>query len=332
MKRKAFIVRYGAYGDSIILTPFLRELKKRGYHVIVETSERGLEVFENNPNIDSKIYYKTGRVPIEKLQDYFDKTKAEINADKYVNFTQSIEVAIALHPSREDYNLTKEQRFICCNKNYYEFTFRWAEMQGVNLGTPDNYLPELFFTKKEIKRAKKCINRDKFNILVGLVGSGHNKLYPWFNDVIHEIYGILPDVNFITVGDRNAVEIETSIYAPITKLSGKIPMRQSMALTGLVDLVISPDTGLLHAAGCYDTPKIGLLGHTTRENITKHFKNDYSIEADCECAPCFRIIYNLDQCPVDTLTKAAWCMGYGIHKSRVIDKILEVYRKNKGEN
>jgi ADP-heptose:LPS heptosyltransferase len=50
-----------------------------------------------------------------------------------------------------------------------------------------------------------------------------------------------------------------------------------MALTKFVDLVISPDTGVLHASGCYDTPKIGLLGHTTIENITKYFKNDYSI-------------------------------------------------------
>ena len=42
-----------------------------------------------------------------------------------------------------------------------------------------------------------------------------------------------------------------------------------MILTKLVDLVISPDTGVLHASGAFDTPKIGLLGHTTIENITK---------------------------------------------------------------
>ena len=332
MKRKALIIRYGAYGDSLIITPFLRELKRRGYHVIVETSERGVEVLQNNPNVDTVLYYKTDSVPIEKLQDYFDKTKERIAPEKYVNFTQSIEVAIALHPDKDDYYMTKEQRFMCCNKNYYEFTFRWAKMQGVDLGEPTSWLPELFFTKKEIKQAKKHVLRDKFNVLVGLIGSGHSKLYPWFNDVIHETYKLIPDVNFITVGDRNAAEVETSLYVPVTKLSGLIPMRQSMALTGLVDLVISPDTGLLHAAGCYNTPKIGLLGHTNIENITKHFKNDYSIEAECECAPCFRIIYNLDQCPTDKLTKSAWCMGYGIHKSKVIDKILEVYHKKKENN
>ena len=115
----------------------------------------------------------------------------------------------------------------------------------------------------------------------------------------------------------------------ITNLSGDIDIRISMAMTKFADLVISPDTGVLHASGCYDTPKIGLLGHTTIENITKHFINDYSVESDpalAECSPCFRLIYDMHlQCPVHTITGSAYCMGVGIVPEKIFEKVKKVY-------
>jgi ADP-heptose:LPS heptosyltransferase len=103
-----------------------------------------------------------------------------------------------------------------------------------------------------------------------------------------------------------------------------------MALTKEVDLVVSPDTGILHASGQFDTPKIGLLGHTTIENITKYFKNDHSIEAECACAPCFRLIYDWErQCPIEPVTYAAWCMSVGIPPEKVFERIMYVKANRK---
>ena len=103
-----------------------------------------------------------------------------------------------------------------------------------------------------------------------------------------------------------------------------------MALTGVVDLVLSPDTGLLHASGCYDTPKIGILGHNTIECITKHFKNDYSIESDpekAECSPCLYLIYNKNlQCQTSSeYGDASLCMAEGIPMQKVLDKVRTIY-------
>ncbi len=102
-----------------------------------------------------------------------------------------------------------------------------------------------------------------------------------------------------------------------------------MCLTGLVDLVVSPDTGVLHASGAFGTPKIGLLGHTSIENITKHFINDYSIESTASCAPCFRLIYDhVAQCPVDMDTTGAWCQAVGIPAETLVDRIEKVIDKH----
>ena len=165
----------------------------------------------------------------------------------------------------------------------------------------------------------------KFNIIWQLSGSGRQKVYPWADYVMGEVLKNIDNVHFITLGDTNCQLLECLIDKDITNLSGKISVRVAMCMTQYVDLVVSPDTGMLHASGCYETPKIGLLGHTTKENITKYFKNDYSIEADCPCAPCFRLIYNHDiQCPVEFLTRAAWCMAEGLPPEKVYERIASV--------
>jgi len=101
-----------------------------------------------------------------------------------------------------------------------------------------------------------------------------------------------------------------------------------MIVAKYASLVISPDTGLLHASGCWNTPKVGLLGHTTIKNITSNFVNDYSLESQCECAPCFRLIYNaIAQCPLDPISSGTWCMVEGLPAKRVYKHICDVIDK-----
>jgi hypothetical protein len=104
-------------------------------------------------------------------------------------------------------------------------------------------------------------------------------------------------------------------------------------MTEYVDLVISPETGVLNASGCFDTPKIGLLTHSNKTNLTKYFKNDYSLQAETECSPCHRMIY-LDNfktdCPVimgeDKRPMCCACAD-GFSVERVLHNMELVYRK-----
>jgi heptosyltransferase-2 len=123
------------------------------------------------------------------------------------------------------------------------------------------------------------------------------------------------------VGDNKAKLIEDDVSCEITKLCGKIEFITSALLTKYVDLVISVDSGVLHAAGCFDTPKIALLGNSSAENITKHFKNCTTIESDCMCSPCFKTIFEIGECPIDKTTNATLCMGYGISPFEILDSI-----------
>ena len=323
--KKALIVRIGAYGDLLVITPVLRELKSQGYYIIVNVSDKGILILADNPNVDEFIYHDS-EMPCEELEAHWEKLKEEHKPDLFINFSESIEVNICLAPRDPRYNYSKEERKAICNKNYYEETFRWA-----NLDIPKDLNPEIYFSPEEIETAKSYIKPDHYNILWCLSGSNKHKAYPWTEQVMEKIIATNDKIHFITVGDEECQKIEPE-NDQTTKLSGKVSMRMSMCLTGLVDLVISPDTGVLHASGAFITPKIGLLGHTSIENITKHFTNDYSIESTASCAPCFRLIYDhTAQCPVDLETNGAWCQATGIPIKTLVDRIQKVINKHARE-
>lgn len=317
--KKALIIRYGAYGDGLIITPAVRRLKELGYHTILYGSQRMKEIFENNPYLDEFIMHDKN-MPRENLPEHWEELQKTVGPeDKWVNFSESIECNVALHPINPGYNYTKKERFDLCNKNYYDATEEWAKLEGCQK------LPELYFTPFELEEAQKYLKKEHINILWQLSGSGRQKVYPWTDYVIGELLKNFENIQIITTGDERCQLLESVEDSQITNLSGRISTRIAMCLTQFVDLVISPDTGVLHASGCYATPKIGLLGHTTRTNITKYFKNDYSLEAQCACAPCFRLIYDSEiQCPRDFVTQAAWCMSEGISPERLYDRIIGI--------
>ena len=320
--KKALVIRPGAFGDCIIITPLFRILKEKGYHVIYHTGKRGMNVTKHNPFIDEYIEYEKEGQKNDNVDKEWKELEDSIKPDWCRNFAESIEVNISTHPKSAIYNYPKHEHHPRIKQNFYDATMEWA-------GFPQRGLkPELFFDKKEEKGARKYLTPNKFNIVWALAGSGHNKAYPWVDYVIGEL---LKDkgIQIITIGDERCQILEYNDNHPnITRLSGKTTFRESMLLTKYADLVVSPDTGILHASGAFSTPKIGILGHTTRENITKYFENDYSLEPipeECECAPCHKLIYdNKLQCPVENLSGASWCMHHAQPPERLYKQIRKV--------
>lgn len=324
---KILVFRSGAFGDNVIITPVLRYLHNQGHELVVVTSKRGMEVFKNNPHISKLIQHKE-ETPIDDLADNIKHLKKKFNCEKVLDFSESIEVSLSQHPRSPNYKLPKYERLALFNRNFYEYAFEHIgeKWEGVDL------TPELFFDDTEIHKAKSCLKEGQFNILLGLSGSGNNKTWPWSQDFAYNVCDNFPDAHIITVGDEKCRLIEPEREGRITNFCGKISMREAMAMTKVVDLVIAPDTGIIHAVGCWDTPKMCLLGHNTKECITKHFQNDYSIEADSSlapCAPCLFLIYNMKlQCPLAE-NGGAYCMEKGLSLERVLNHFQVIYAELK---
>jgi len=177
---KALVIRLGAYGDMLIITPVLKRLKELGYYVVLNTNKRGKEVLQENPNVDEYIEHDE-KMHIDDLPEHWKKLEANIKPDKFINFSESLECNVALHPIQPQYNYTKAERRALCDRNYYDASEQWAKLEGCQK------LPELYFTPFELEEARKHLSPGKFNILWQLSGSGHQKVYPWADYVMGEV-------------------------------------------------------------------------------------------------------------------------------------------------
>jgi ADP-heptose:LPS heptosyltransferase/ubiquinone/menaquinone biosynthesis C-methylase UbiE len=321
--KEALVIRYGALGDSLWVTPVLKQLKKEGYYVVYNCPEYSAQVLRECPYIDEFIiHHTTLDIPHNELTNYWEVISESF--DKVVNLTQSIEGALVKCEGSDEYEWSHEKRHKECNINYQDRTMEcagYSDMKG--------QLPEMHFTDIEEHLAKNFTNhhRDKFTIIWGMSGSAYHKTYPWSEYVAQEFCtSHQKDVEIITVGDEGCRILEWQNPLTINKC-GMWTVRQAFIMTKYADLVIGPDTGLLNAASCFETPKIVFMRAGSEENLTKYWKNVTPLSADdCECHPCHKLIYS-NSCPKGHIQGIApKCMEH-IRPEKVIDVIEDYYQQ-----
>jgi ADP-heptose:LPS heptosyltransferase/predicted SAM-dependent methyltransferase len=294
--KSCLVIRYGGFGDHIQATCVLPMLKEQGYRITYNGVASSNAVLRYNPYIDEFWLQEKDVIPMHELGPYFEVISRGF--DKVVNLTESVEKQFLAHPSDpEIYNASPEERRKTIGRgNYYRHAIKLAGGDP-KAGNPRG---ELYLHLSEQGLCEQFRNkyRDKFLIVWCLAGSAMHKAYLHAEDVAYALLDAFDDLVIVTVGDMGSRLLEWEHERTICKC-GRWDMRTSLIMTKYADLVISPETAVLNAAGCFDTPKIGLLTHSSKENLTSTFINDYSIQADIECSPCHKLVYieTVDKCP-----------------------------------
>jgi len=288
-----------------MVTPLLKLLKQDGYHVTYNTTEKGVGILKLNPNIDKFLFQKTNQVDPKDLDAFWNGLSERY--DRFINLSESIEGTMLKIKGREDFEWsTQKRQSECSHVNYYDRTLEIGGYKDVK-----GMLPELHFSSLEENLARKyrAKYKDRFMILWSLSGSSFHKAYPYAESVAMNILNLYDDTMTVTIGDGVCELIEWQ--HPRAKChSGKWPIRKSLIMAKYADLIIAPETGIANAAGCFDTPKIIMLSHSSKDNLTKYFKNCISLEADAPCHPCHKLHYSLDTCPIDEMIKSPVCMAW----------------------
>jgi len=321
--KKALLIRYGAFGDAIMISSIFPFIKRGGYHLTLNIAERIVPVLRNNPYIDNIIVHETDSVPNDKLSEHWDRLSQ--GYDRVINLSESIEKGLLVIEGSDEFWLPKEERHRMCNHNYYD---RTMELAGYPVR---GCTGELYFSQVEKMngRALRKKYKNKFLILWALSGSSYHKAYPYTEYCIKVFLARHPDAFVITCGDVfcKVLEMDLQGHPQVKLCSDEWGIRKSMYTTKIADLVIGAETGITNAVGCFDTPKIVLLSHSSKENLTKYFDNCFSLYAqDCDCYPCHRLIYSREVCPIDNITKAPKCMA-GIEPEIVLDCMETVYER-----
>ena len=325
-EKPVIVVRYGAFGDMVISAPVYRLLKEAGHYVIANCSDESAFVLDGNPYIDEVILQGRTTIPLTQLDPYFASLREQYQAP-LINLCESLERTLLIDKETDPHlwALSKEERHKLCNVNYSEFALQKAGFTG-------GAKPELYLTETEEILAKLFCRQHEgyFKLMWQCSGSSWHKLPPFTSDVVDEFLETYPDMRVFLTGGENVSMIDWNHPRLMSRLRNKWGPRQSMVLTKYMDCVVSPETGILNAAGAFDTPKIGLLTHSSKENLTKHWVNDYSIESTAPCAPCHKMIYYIEDCPVDKEFGLPICMSEHMDVEKIKENIRTIYNKWKG--
>jgi ADP-heptose:LPS heptosyltransferase len=285
VKKKALVIRYGGLGDGIIASCCFPYIARDGYDITVNGSKSTLEVLKYNPYVKDTIEHDRDTVKPENLEKHWESISEGF--DKVVNLTSTME-------NSHLFSCPQPQYYKCLRwKRFNSWRVNWYDNQVFKAGyVPDRPLGELYFSDLEKTRAKKFLwrfGRRKFYLVWGLCGSSIHKVYRYFETVARRLLDYSNDIVIITSGgyDTKLLTFEHERVANVAMLEKNF--RFSAALAKYASCVVGPETGILNAAGCFKTPKVCFLTHSSKENLTKYWHNDYSIQADVYCSPCYML-------------------------------------------
>lgn len=286
------VVRYGAFGDLLMTSSVLPQLKADGYHVTIYSAPRGFEVIKHDPNVDRVILQDPDQVPNAALGPFFDYIEKKY--DRFINLCESVEGTLLAMPGRSVTTFPKEVRHSLMNRNYVEFTHFMA-------GVPYKLAQRFYATRDEKEWAAK--ERKKmggdFVVLWSLAGSSVHKTWPHMDTIIARLLLSRPGVRIVMVGDESCQLLERGWEeeARVLRRSGVWSIRESLAFLEQCDLVVGPETGVMNAAALMPMPKIVTLSHSTHENLTRDWVNVTALEPkDTPCYPCHRLHYSFENC------------------------------------
>jgi len=291
--KRACIARYGAIGDMIILSPLIRTLHEDGYEVTLNVTPYCADVLKHNPYVSNIIIQERDVIPNQDLAMYWNEWIPEY--DKYINLSESIEGSLLKVEGRRDFYTHKSWRNeLCGDTNYIDNTMRLG-------GYPDRtgLRGELYFSATEQKQAKYFRSKfaNNFVVMWAVKGSSYHKIYPLLEPFLDQWLSTHPDALVCLVGGKGEEPLQFS-HPQVIPMVGQLALRDVFALTQYVDCVAGPETSILNAAGCFATPKLVMLSHSSHTNLCKYWENDYCLQANVGCSPCNQLHYSMESCPL----------------------------------
>ena len=304
MTVKFLIIRFSSIGDIVLTTPVIRCLKQQVENAEVHflTKKQFYPVIQANPYID-KIHLLG-----DTMYEVTDVLKEE-------GFHHIIDLHNNLR-SRTVKKRVKVYNFSVNKLNWKKWllvNFKINKMPDVHI--VDRYLDTIklfdayidnkgldyFIPPEEEVNLTSLPEPFQKNYIALVVGANHfTKQMP--NEKIIDICNQL-DYPVMLMGGttdvNNAKVIEKQVNKPIYNACGKYSINQSASLIKQAQVVITPDTGLMHIAAAFKKKIISVWGNTVPElgmyPYQPHPASQLFENKDLKCRPCSKIGFK--KCP-----------------------------------
>lgn len=324
------VVRYGGFGDMLVAASVLPALKDEGYHITFYTHTKGREVLEHDPHIDAFVVDKDMVFGADdQLWKFWDRIRTSGKYDRVINLKDSFEDALLSSQGRANHHFWPHaaRRNLYGHWSYLEMTHIIADV-----GFPPR--PKFYPSEAEAKAAlamRRKIGEDRFIVVVGLAGSAIHKRLPHLAGGLTMFLADNPDATVVLTGDEHckALEADFPEHPQIVRTSGLWGVRGSLSFAQVADLVVAPETGILHAVGTESVPKVVFLSHSSATNLAKNWANTLCVAPeDTPCHPCHQLHHGQEfgLCSKHPeIDKAARCAG-NISPQMIYDAVAHWYR------
>lgn len=255
---------YGGRGDAILLTPTLKELKRRepDCKIAIFGFKIYRALFENNPSVDRYIDLNIWTTSLDffRIAFKFDKSLyLDYGAYKPSLFYKGLH-ATEIIANMIDLHLSDAQAEIC-------------------------------MTTIEDENARIFLSRYKNPVLIQIT-SNCSSNQNWAIDRWEQLIEELPACTFLQVGTANEPVVKGAV-----SLLGKTTIRESLALLKHVGSFVSVESFFNHASNAFLTKGIVLFGPSHPEMWG--YAHNINLYTKLPCAPCIDVLGG-NPCPYNS--------------------------------
>ena len=282
-----WLYRGGGFGDLLMLTPTIRELKRRWpkcrihvacgeeYHGLFE----GIDVFTELLPIPVEMMEQ-----IDALVEFEEMVEGNPLAERmHMAHLFASKLGLALTDIKPEYHVQPEEK-------------EWAMTEYGRNGLP--------------------------RIGMQFMASGYYRSFPDMGKVLHSL---AKKAQVFLMGAPGQIELKGATPNMVNLMADKLTYRQNAAVVSTCDACISPDSALVHLCSAIDIPCVALYGPFPSElRVTSDLT--FAFDGKALCAPCFFHAEAPDQFPAGMpCTEKKRCVALeSIDPERVVQKTLSL--------
>ena len=315
-KPKILIVQPSRMGDIIFALPAVVAIKKEypNSHISWIVDERCAEIVRENYLIDNLIVFDRTHITFSYLKQLYKQLRAQ-KFDLSIDFHGLFKSAFIVKLAGAKYKLassstngmrelswlfSKEIKPNNVDTHCIQRHLAVAKYLGCSVDI-NNLDYNLYIAEKYILEVKEILKKEKISLDKKIVlvhpGGGwisrrwQKEKFAKLIDLINENF----DVNVILIGGKEGGASEKGldediIYLSKTKkvinLTGKLTLKQLMAIFKLANLFIANEAGPMHIATALKIPAIAILGPTDAKRTGPFGKTTTIFQKKVYCQPC----------------------------------------------
>ncbi len=288
-KTKILFIRLNNLGDALIATPVIKRIKEEtNCKTYVLSSKRNVQVFNRNRYVDHTIIFNKEFVGYREILSFIKKEGIEIIVDLHDDVSVTVTYLVALSSVKVKAGLKKKFNTV------YNLSVERKDAVHFHIVERLMELVTLFnisYSKEETKVVFEPLPRsfesaDKFlsdsfkekKFLLGINISAGGEARFWGVDKYRTLIELIQNENvnlFLFCSPKESALAEQISGLKIPHFA---PDFDTMAATvSKLDLLISPDTSVVHIASAFKIPLFGLYVHyNTEEMIWSPYGSPFS--------------------------------------------------------